>query len=255
MIEAIDLVKSYGSVRALSGVSFSVGPGEILGYLGPNGAGKSTTVKILTGLQRADAGIARIGGHDIAQEPLAAKRLIGLVPETGALYEALTPIEYLRFVGQLYELGPHEAEKRARELLEFLELERNAWDRRMGGFSKGMKQRVVLAAAVLHRPQVILFDEPLNGLDVAATIKVKELIATEAAAGRTILYCSHLLDIVERICTRIIILAAGQVRLDGSLAEFQARHPGRTLEWMFQEYTGMRAVRSDEARPAAVDSR
>lgn len=242
MIEAIGLTKRYAvgrseSIEALRGVTFKVEPGEIVGYLGPNGAGKSTTVRILTGLQPATSGDARIGGHDVREEPLAAKRLVGLVPESGAVYEALTPLEYLNFVGALYELTPQECSHRSGELLEFLGLERGAWSRRMAGFSKGMKQRVVLVAALLHRPKVILLDEPLSGLDVESTVKMKELIAREAAAGATILYCSHLLDVVERVCTRIIILAGGQVRLDGSLRTVLAQHPGMTLEQVFQRFT------------------
>jgi ABC-2 type transport system ATP-binding protein len=237
MIEALDLVKRYDQVEALRGVGFTVQPGEVVGYLGPNGAGKSTTVKILTGLQPATSGEARIGGYDIARDPVAAKRLIGLVPESGALYEALTPLEYLCFVGRLYEIEPRACETRAAELLDFLELERSAWPRRMSGFSKGMKQRVVIAAALLHRPRAILFDEPLNGLDVNATLKVKQLIADSAAQGCAVLYCSHLLDVVERVCSRIIILSKGLVQLDGSLAEIQARHPGKTLEGIFQALT------------------
>jgi len=235
MIEAAGLTKRYGTVTALSGVSFQVRPGEILGYLGPNGAGKSTTVKILTGLLRPDFGVARVGGFDVATHPLEAKRLLGLVPETGALYEALSAEEYLRFVGDLHGLPRTQSAGRTQELLDFLELDRGAWQRRMTGYSKGMKQRVAIAAALLHEPQVLLFDEPLDGLDVGATIKVKALIAQEAAAGRTILYCSHLLDIVERICTRIIILAQGRIRMDGSLADIQRAHPGKTLEAIFQE--------------------
>ncbi len=244
MIEAVDLVKSYGNVHALRGVSFHVRPGEIIGYLGPNGAGKSTTVKILTGLVRADAGRARIGGFDVVQQPLEAKRCVGFVPETGALYEALTPLEYLRFVSDLYGLERRAAAARAAEILAFLELDPAAWQLRMAGFSKGMKQRVVIAAALLHRPQILLFDEPLNGLDVGATIKVKALIAQEAAAGHAVLYCSHLLDVVERICTRIVILARGQVQVDGSLADIQRQYPGRTLEAIFQDVTGGAAERA-----------
>ncbi len=246
MIEAHELVKHFGAVQALRGVSFRVEPGEILGYLGPNGAGKSTTVKLLTGLQRPTAGSARIGGFDIVQEPLRAKRLIGLVPETGALFEALTPIEYLRFVGRLYELDSRRSDQRLHELLEFLVLERAAWDRRMTGFSKGMKQRVVIAAAMLHEPEVLLFDEPLNGLDVEATVRVKALIADAAARGRTILYCSHLLDVVERVCTRIVVLSAGQIHWDGPLRDILAKFPGATLEAIFQRLTGSPAVRAPE---------
>jgi len=233
-------------------VSFQVQPGEILGYLGPNGAGKSTTVKILTGLLRPDAGTARIGGFDVATQPLDAKRLVGLVPETGALYEALSAAEYLRFVGDLHGLSRAQSTARSHELLEFLELDPSAWVRRMTSYSKGMKQRVAIAAALLHEPQVILFDEPLDGLDVGATIKVKALIAREAAAGRTILYCSHLLDIVERVCTRIIILAHGRIRMDGSLPDIQAAHPGKTLEAIFQETALVASAPNPPANGAAV---
>jgi ABC-2 type transport system ATP-binding protein len=244
MIEVIDVAKRYGSVEALRGVGFVARPGEVLGYLGPNGAGKSTTVKILCGLVPADAGTARVCGYDIATEPLDAKRVVGLVPETGALYEALTAREYLRFVADLYELPRSESDARAAELLEFLQLDPAAWDRRMIGYSKGMKQRVVIAAALLHRPRVLILDEPLNGLDVAATIQVKALIAREAAAGCTILFCSHLLDVVERVCSRVVILARGRVRVDGSLAEILQRYPGKTLETVFQEATGAVAERA-----------
>jgi ABC-2 type transport system ATP-binding protein len=251
VIEAIDLHKSYGSIAALRGVSFTVQPGEIVGYLGPNGAGKSTTVKILTGLVPADSGRARIGGFDVAGEPLQAKRLLGLVPETGALYEALTPIEYLRFVGALYDLSRADAERRGGALLEELRLEPNAWHRRMIGFSKGMRQRVVIAAALLHEPRAILFDEPLNGLDVEATIQVKGIIARRAAAGCAILYCSHLLDVVERVCTRILVLAQGTLRGGGSLEEMRGRYPGRSLEDVFRVLT----AEGSEATPAAGTGR
>jgi ABC-2 type transport system ATP-binding protein len=244
VIEAIDLHKSYGAVTALRGVGFTVQPGEIVGYLGPNGAGKSTTVKILTGLVAPDAGQARIGGFDVAREPLQAKRLLGLVPETGALYEALTPMEYLRFAGELYELSRTDAERRAGELLEELRLDRDAWHRRMSGFSKGMRQRVVIAAALLHEPRAILFDEPLNGLDVEATIQVKSIIARRAAAGCAILYCSHLLDVVERVCTRILVLARGTVRGGGSWTQVHELYPGRSLEDVFRLLTGPEAETS-----------
>ncbi len=237
MIEAENLGKAYGAVRALDGVSFSAKPGEILGYLGPNGAGKSTTVKILTGLIHPTEGGATIGGHSIREDPVEAKRLIGLVPESGALYEALTPLEYLRFVGALYELEPKDCDERARGQLAELQLDEKAWNQRLSGLSKGMKQRVVIAAALLHRPRVLLFDEPLNGLDVGGTVKVKEIIAREAARGCTILYCSHLLDVVERVCSRIIILSEGKIQVDGSLSSILARYPGKTLEEVFQELT------------------
>jgi ABC-2 type transport system ATP-binding protein len=237
MIEAVELEKSYGDIQALCGVSFSAEPGEVLGYLGPNGAGKSTTVKILTGLQQATSGTARIGGFSLSTHPVEAKQRIGLVPESGALYEALTPLEYLDFVGELHEIEAVERRTRMQQQLKSLQLPEEDWHRRMSGFSKGMRQRVLIAAALLHEPQVLFFDEPLNGLDVQGTVRVKEIIAEQAARGRTILYCSHLLDVVERICSRILILAKGRIRIDGSLAEIRAGYPGRTLEQIFQELT------------------
>ena len=252
MIEVENLVKRYGDVEALGGVGFVVQPGEVLGYLGPNGAGKSTTVKILTGLVPADSGSARICGFDIATQPLEAKRRVGLVPETGALYEPLTPREYLRFIGDLYALPRAESAARGEELLDTMQLDVVARDRRMVGFSKGMKQRVVIAAALLHRPRVLILDEPLDGLDVSATITVKALIAREAAAGCTILFCSHLLDVVERVCSRVVILASGRVQVDGSLSEILHRYPGKTLETVFQETTGAAVAR---AAVAAAESR
>ena len=244
MIEAIDLAKRYGDVEALRGVTFRVEPGEIVGYLGPNGAGKSTTVKLLTGLQPPTAGQARIAGCDVVADPIEAKRHIGLVPESGAVYEALTPLEYLRLVGDLHELDPTHRDRRIHELMEFLGLEAPARNRQMNGFSKGMKQRVVIAAAILHDPEVILFDEPLSGLDVEGTVRVKQLISEAAARGRAIFYCSHLLDVVERICSRIVILAHGRIQLDGGLTEILDRNPGSTLEQVFQARTGRRAERS-----------
>jgi ABC-2 type transport system ATP-binding protein len=248
MIEAVGLQKKYGTIQALAGVSFRAEPGEVLAYLGPNGAGKSTTVKILTGLQRADAGTAWIEGFDIVQEPTQAKRQLGLVPESGALYEALTPVEYLHFVGELYEIELVRRRERIAACLGALRLEDAAWTRRMTGFSKGMKQRVLIAAALLHEPRVLFFDEPLNGLDVDGTVRVKELIAEQASRGCTILYCSHLLDVVERICSRIIILAEGQIRLQGSLQQIRADHPGSTLEQIFQKHTAPHVVGANAVR-------
>ncbi len=241
MIEAEGLVKHYGRVEALRGVTFRVEPGEIVGYLGPNGAGKSTTVKMLTGLQPPTSGTARIAGYDVVQHPVEAKARIGLVPESGALYEALTPVEYLRFAADLHELDPSMRNRRIPELLEFLELESSVWHARMVGFSKGMKQRVVIAAAVLHDPAVLVFDEPLNGLDVHATVRVKELIADAARRERAVFYCSHLMDVVERVCSRIIIVSDGRIRLDGSVREILDASPGQTLEQVFQSSTGREA--------------
>ena len=215
--------------------------GEVLGLLGPNGAGKSTTVKILTGLLPLQRGQVEVAGFDIATSPLEVKRRVGYVPESGALYDALTPDEYFRFISLLYRLEPDVVQPRVEELLGMFELDavRSA---RMVTFSKGMRQKVLIASALLHAPDVIIFDEPLNGLDANAMLVFKELLRGLAAQGRTILFCSHLLDIVERLCPRIVIVDQGRAIAEGT-PEAIARQTGRTtLEQAFAALTGARSA-------------
>jgi ABC-2 type transport system ATP-binding protein len=241
VIRVADLHHAYGDTPAVQGLSFEAGVGEVLGLLGPNGAGKSTTVKILTGLLPLQRGTVEVAGYDIATDPLEVKRRIGYVPESGALYDALTPDEYFRFISLLYRLEPDVVQPRIEQLLRMFELEpvRGA---RMVTFSKGMKQKVLIASALLHSPDVVVFDEPLNGLDANAMLVFKELLRGLAAQGRTILFCSHLLDIVERLCPRIVIIDKGRAIAAGT-PEAIARQTGRaSLEQAFATLTGARSA-------------
>jgi ABC-2 type transport system ATP-binding protein len=235
-IEACELTRTYGEKLALDRLSLTVEPGEIVGLLGPNGAGKTTTVKILTAMLPPTSGSARVAGCDVRADPLEVKRRIGFVPESGALYENLTANEYLEFVAHLHHLDPSGARQRISEMFELLGLLPDA-DRRMTGFSKGMKQKVLIAAALVHNPEVLFLDEPLNGIDANGAALIKELLKQLAASGKTILFCSHVLDVVERVCTRIVIVSGGRAVADGTAAELTARTRTPRLEEAFVKLT------------------
>jgi ABC-2 type transport system ATP-binding protein len=206
-----------------------VGRGEIFGYLGPNGAGKTTTIKILTGLLRPTAGDARVVGFSVLEAPLEVKARVGYVPESGALYEKLAPEEYLSLVGRLYKMaGPAIEEGLARWLSRFqLTAQRRT---PMHALSKGMRQKVCWIAALLHEPEVLVLDEPLNALDVEAVALAKDLMSELAADGRTIFYSSHLMDVVARVCSRVAVLRAGRLVASGTPAEVTAAAGADDLE-------------------------
>jgi len=231
-----DLRKRYGDKEVLQGIDLTVPAGHVLGYLGPNGAGKTTTVKIMIGMLVDFTGSARVCGFDVARDPLEVKRRIGYVPEAGALYEALTPLEFLALVGRLFEMPENVLHDKSLELLRLFGLadERR---KRMTTFSKGMKQKVLIIAGLIHNPRVIFLDEPLSGLDANSTVVVKELIANLAAAGRTVFYCSHMMDVVERVCDRIVILDRGRVVADGTFESLQSQVKQASLERIFTQLT------------------
>jgi ABC-2 type transport system ATP-binding protein len=235
------LTKYYASKQALQSLSLRVEPGEILGFLGPNGAGKSTTVKILTGMILPSGGSASVAGFDVVAQPLEVKKRIGYIPETAALYDGLTAAEYLELVACLHHLDPKTAASRREELLSLFGLAGSQHDR-LSEFSKGMRQKVVIAAGLLHRPEVLFLDEPLDGLDANAAAVVKELLKKLASQGRTILFCSHILEVVERICTRIVIINAGRQVVSGTAEEIRAQTGTATLEEAFSRLTGVRDV-------------
>ncbi len=239
MIITEKLSRDYGGKVALSDLSLTVAPGEILGFLGPNGAGKSTTVKILAGLIKPSSGRAEVAGFDVVRQPLDAKRRIGYVPESAALYESLTAREFLELVASLHHQPREAAEQRIDELLGRFDLGASR-DQRLSEFSKGMKQKVLIASALMHGPDVLFLDEPLTGLDANAALVVKELIRGLAAQGRTIFFCSHVLEVVERICTRIVIIDRGRTVADGTAAEIAARTNTSSLEAAFVALTGRR---------------
>jgi ABC-2 type transport system ATP-binding protein len=235
-IEVVGLQRFFGPVRAVDGVSFTAEPGEIIGYLGPNGAGKSTTIKILTGLLRPSAGTARIAGFDVLREPLEVKRRIGYVPETGAVYEGLTPFEHLTLVGQLHGIPEAALTDRIEAALRRFEILDRLYEP-MSTFSKGMKQKVVLSGALLNDPEVLFLDEPLSGLDVHATLVVKEILHERVARGGTVFYSSHILDVVERIASRVIVIHRGRIVLDDRVDAVLARAGDASLEEVFRDLT------------------
>jgi ABC-2 type transport system ATP-binding protein len=241
VILAERLSRDYGAKHALADLDLRVEPGEILGFLGPNGAGKSTTVKILTGMIKPTSGRASVAGFDVENQSMEAKRHLGYVPETGALYESLSPDEYLELMACLYHLDPKAAKARREELLDLFGLA-NVSGQRMTEFSKGMKQKVVIAAALIHKPDVLFLDEPLDGLDANAAMLMKELLKKLAAQGKTILFCSHILEVVERICTRIVIIDKGRKIAEGSAAAISRDAGASTLEEAFGHLTGVRDV-------------
>ncbi|HWX42182.1 MAG TPA: ABC transporter ATP-binding protein [Blastocatellia bacterium] len=238
MIVLDQLTKVYGEAVALDHVSLQIPSGQLLGYLGPNGAGKSTTVKMLTGMMAPTSGTAEIYGLDIQRDNLEVKRMIGYVPESSAVYETLTGREYLQLIGRLYGMEDRLIDERIGRFGEFFELEPGTLNgKRLSAYSKGMKQKVVISAALIHNPRVIFFDEPLNGLDASTALMLKTLIKSLAADGKTIFYCSHILDVVERMCDRIVIIDHARVVADGTLAELQSSSGEGSLERIFNKLT------------------
>jgi ABC-2 type transport system ATP-binding protein len=221
MILVEGLVKTFGSFRAVDGVSLDVGPGEIHGFLGPNGAGKTTTLRMIAGLLKPDAGRIAIDGHDLAREPEAAKGTLGFIPDRPFLYEKLTAAEFLRFHGGLYGMDGEAVESRARELLELFEL--LSWrDELVESFSHGMKQRLVLCAAFLHRPKAVVVDEPMVGLDPRGARLIKDIFRVMSRNGVAILMSTHTLEVAEEMCDRISIIQGGRIIARGTVAELSA---------------------------------
>jgi ABC-2 type transport system ATP-binding protein len=240
MLEVSELVKHYGPVRAVDGISFTVKPGEVFGFLGPNGAGKTTTIKVCTGLLKPTRGQVRVAGFDIARQPVAAKGALGYAPDAPFIYEKLTAREFLQFVGAVYlRHEPNGLNERIEEVLAMIGLADRA-DELIEGYSFGMRRKVVLCAATLHRPKVLLLDEPTVGLDAASARQVKDLFQNLAQGGSAVLLTTHIMEIAERLCNRIGIINQGKLIAVGTLAELreQAQLPGSTLEDLFLSLTG-----------------
>lgn len=247
MLEVRNLSKSYRGIPALRGVNFTVRPGEILGYVGPNGSGKSTTVKIVTGLLDADAGQVLFHGENIRHCLESYRAAFGYVPEEAHVYTHLSGLEYLQLVGRLRGLPETLLERRASHMLELFGL---ATSRHapIALYSKGMKQRVLLSAALLHNPDLLIFDEPLSGLDVVSARLFKDLLRSLAGAGKAILYISHVLEVVEQVCDGVIILQNGAVRASGSPAALRASARAESLEAVFStvvEHEDTKAIADD----------
>lgn len=242
-IEADHLTKFYGKVLGLNDLSMRVGPGEVRGLLGQNGAGKSTLMKSLIGLVRPTSGLAKILGLDVQKQPMEIRRLVGYVPETPRLYEFLTATEYLDFIADVRGIAFSDKRERISRLIDALDLE-GKQGITISGYSQGMKQKVALMGAILHRPRVLLLDEPLNGLDPKSARIVKELLHSLAREGVTTIFSTHILEIAEAVCDRITILQNGRVLAEGTVGELRERAdlPGSALEDVFLKLTGIRGV-------------
>jgi len=236
MIEVKGLVKDYGALRAVDGVSFKVNRGDILGFLGPNGAGKSTTMKMITGFLRPTAGTALVGGHDVTAEPVTVKRLVGYLPENAPAYPEMTVEEFLDFIAETR--GYRKAEEKAPHVDRVINLCHLAPVRRQSieTLSKGYKQRVGFAQALLHDPPVLVLDEPTDGLDPNQKHEVRSIIK-QMAAEKTVILSTHILEEVDAICTRIIIISRGRVVVDDTPANLEAKHNGARLDEIFRSLT------------------
>jgi len=243
MLEVQNLSKRYRGIPAVDNVSFQVAPGEVIGYLGPNGSGKSTTVKIITGILQPSEGRVLFEGSDIQDNLPAFRATLGYVPEEAHVYTHLSGLEYLQLVGRLRGMEERPLEKRANRLLELLWL----CDSRhspISAYSKGMKQRVLLAASLLHDPRLLIFDEPLSGLDVISARLFKDLLHELANEGKAILYISHILEVVEQVCDRIIVLSRGKILADGPPSELATLMKLNNLESVFAQLVRQQDTRS-----------
>jgi len=246
-VELNRVVASYGGTEVLHEISFSLGKGEIVGLLGPNGAGKTTTIKLIAGILAPAGGSISVTGLPLPERAVDVKQRIGYVPESAGLFESLTGQEFLELSGRLHDVEEQALQARIAAILETFGLssERVAL---LDSYSKGMRQKILLAAALLHNPELILLDEPLSGLDVNAAILIKDLIAGLAGAGKTVLYSSHVLDVVETVCDRVIIINKGRVTADDSADRLKDSTGQATLEEVFRKLTGAADVDSGVTR-------
>jgi ABC-2 type transport system ATP-binding protein len=234
MLEARHLSRRFFGVSVVNDVSFTVRPGEIVGYLGPNGSGKTTTIRMLTGQLEPSAGSVRFLDRDVQEDPIGFRRRIGYVPEEPHLYPFLTGREFLELVGRLREIPEALLDRKIRGFLDLFGLA-DATDQDISSYSKGMKQKVLISAALLHDPDVLVFDEPESGLDVATGLVLRHLVRALAAAGKAVLYSSHILEVVEKVCTRVIVLHRGRIVANDSVEHLRELMSRDSLEAVFRE--------------------
>jgi ABC-2 type transport system ATP-binding protein len=238
-LEVSSLVKTFGMTRAVDGISFTMGRGEILGLLGPNGSGKSTTMKLILGILKPDSGSVRVYGTDVQADPVSVKAQIGYVPESPQIYEFLSGVEYLDFVGDMYGMSPSVKKERIEQFMAALDLGKHE-NEMIASYSQGMKQKIAITAALMNRPKILIVDEGLNGLDPRSARIVKDLLRNLAKEGVSLLFSTHVLEIAEAICDRVLIMSQGRILAEGAVPELRARAgmPGSTLEDVFLKLTG-----------------
>lgn len=246
-IELSGLTRNYGPVVAVDHVDLVVGAGEIFGLLGPNGAGKSTMIKMIIGLLRPTSGTARVLGMDVRERPIEVKRRVGILPEELHLYERLTGDEYLLFTGRMYGLPEATVRTRTEQLLNILEMT-EAKGRLIIDYSQGMKKKVALAAAIIHKPDVVFLDEPFNGVDVVSSRSIRNILNHLVGKGMTVFFSSHVMELVEKICTRVAIMKKGRLVVSGTLEELRSSMQiadDKDLEEIFLHSIGESAVEPD----------
>ncbi|MBI4565788.1 MAG: ABC transporter ATP-binding protein [Planctomycetes bacterium] len=239
-IVAEGLTKRFKDTLAVDRVSFAVARGEFFGFLGPNGAGKTTTIKMLCGLMKPSSGRALVAGRDVVADPLGVKARIGILPETIETFDRLTGWELVNFSGLMYGVPPEETQRRAEQLLDLLDLDPQDRSKLVIDYSMGMRKKAALACALIHGPEVLFLDEPFNGIDALSTQAIQKVLQNLAAKGVTIFYTSHVLEVVQKLCTRIAIIDEGRIQGMGTVAELgvQAGLPGATLEDLFVKMVG-----------------
>lgn len=248
-VETINLTRHFGKKTAVNGIDLQVPQGEFFGFLGPNGAGKSTTIKMLVGLLRPSSGVAKIGGIDVWADPLAAKRQVGVLPEGMNLYERLTGREMIEFAGAMYGVDEAVAKARTEELLGLMDLT-DAAEKYIVDYSAGMKKKTGLAAALIHAPQVIFLDEPFEGVDAISGRAIRDILQQLRQSGTTIFFSSHIMEVVERLCTRVAVINQGELVAQGSMDELRQRAEAgdeATLEEVF-----LKAVGAEDAREGGL---
>jgi ABC-2 type transport system ATP-binding protein len=239
MIEIENLTKTYSAnnFTAVNDVSFSVPSGEIFGFLGPNGAGKSTTIKCITGILNYTSGSIRINGVDFKENPVMAKRQLGYVPDEHVVYEGLTGLQYINFICNIFDVEPNIRKERIEKYVDLFGMEDKIGDR-ISSFSHGMKQKVSVIAALSHEPEVFILDEPMTGLDPQSSFNLKTVMAEYAAAGKTVFFSSHILEVVEKICSKIAIINKGKLLTVCDMKELREKRSDISLEDLFLSLTG-----------------
>ncbi len=254
MLEICHVTKRYRNIPVVNDVSFTVRPGEVTGYLGPNGSGKSTTVKIITTLIEPTNGKVLLDGRDVREDPIAFKRRLGYVPEEAILYSYLTGLEYLQLMGCLRGIQPRVTDRRANDLLELFALHPHRHTP-ISAYSKGMKQRVLISAALLHDPDLLILDEPLSGIDVTNAQLFRHLLNELARQGKTILYISHVLEVVERVCAQVVIIYKGRIMAADSVERLRELADKPSLEEIFSQLVEQRDLEAVAREIVAATSR
>jgi ABC-2 type transport system ATP-binding protein len=237
MIEITSVSKTYsGKVKAVDNLSLTIHPGEIIGFIGPNGAGKTTTIKMMTGILKPDCGVIKLNGIDIQQDPLEAKRQFGYVSDNPDLFLRLKGIEYLNFMADIYDVNVNDRREQIDRYAEMFEM-KTALSDKILSYSHGMRQKIILMGVLIHDPSIWILDEPLTGLDPQSAYSLKETMRLQADLGKTVFFSTHVLEVAEKLCTKVAIINKGQILYYGTLEELKKNHEGKSLEDIFLEVT------------------